>query len=328
MSYKVSIIVPVYNTADYLEECINSLLNQNYLDTEILIVDDGSTDNSWEILKQITFGHNHIKLFRKENGGQGSARNLALDHAEGEYVLFVDSDDWISKDMCKILLQNLCSNEVDILCFNYNLVYQGEIIQKHRITENDIWIGTEGLDAFFRGKITGHACNKLYRRDIIKSNRIIFNNEKRLYEDLLFSIQVLTYAKVVQRIPDAPYYYRIRSHSSTQSFDIRMLDQLVMLDKAIDFMKSIGNYRIFHDQIRRMISVSYVDIMIRSFNADTKTLEINKSLIRWREQVKIKYLSLKYVIIFLCSNVSISLAKWVSEKLISGLYSKIVVNRQ
>lgn len=328
MSCKVSIIVPVYNTEQYLCQCIDSLLNQTLQEIEILVVDDGSTDNSWELLKEISSRTDKIKLFRKENGGQGSARNLALDQATGEYVLFVDSDDWVSLEMCDILLQSLNYDEVDVLCFNYHLVYSEKIIRKNRISENGVWIGDKGLKAFFTGEITGHVCNKLYKRSLIELNKMRFRTDKKLYEDLLFTIQVLSYAKIVQYISYAPYFYRIRSNSSTQLVDIRMLDQLVMLDKAIAFMKNIGNYYRFQHHVDKMISTSYVDILIRSFTSNSQQTTLYKALNFWNSRVKIKHLNLKYLIVFLCSQISKPLAKWVYEKLITGLYSKIVLNSQ
>jgi len=327
MNYKISIIVPVYNTAEYLEECIRSLIFQTLPEIEILLVDDGSTDNSWEILYRLSCGNNRIKLFKEENAGQGSARNLALDNASGEYILFVDSDDWISVDMGELLLQSLNSVEVDVLCFNYNLVYSGEVVQKNRITEYGIWTGDETLDAFFMGRITGHACNKLYKRSLIELSGIRFSTDKRLYEDLLFTVQILSYAKIVQYIPDAPYFYRIRTQSSTQSFDIRMLDQLIMLDRAIDFMKGFGNYSKFQNVISRMYSVGYVDILIRSFRANTYQPILYRSLSSWRGQVKLKFLSWKYKIIYLASEISNLFAKWVYIKLISDLYARIALFR-
>lgn len=325
MQDKISIIVPVFNTADYLETCIGSLIYQTYREIEILIIDDGSTDNSWEVLQRIAEGHDNIFLFRTENSGQGFARNLALEKTSGDYILFVDSDDWISLDMCEVLIRRLSSNDVDVLCFNYNLVYPDKFVTKDIIKDYGHWIGEECLEAFFNSKLTGHACNKLYKRSFLIFNKIRFLTDKRLYEDLPFSIKVLSYSKVIQYIADAPYYYRIRPSSSTQTFDLRMLDQLIMLDKSVEFMSDFGNYNRFKDGMSRMYSNGYVDILIRGFNADIKQINFSKRLKPWRIKVNLGFLNWKYRIIFIASLISHRLANWTYSVVISNIYPRLFI---
>ena len=129
---KVSVIVPVYNTSNYLEKCITSLLNQTLQDIEIIMVNDGSLDNSREIIEEFQKKDNRILLFNKENGGQASARNLGLSKATGEYVAFLDSDDYISPVMYEQLYNKAKSMDYDIVLCNYYLDYNGEIKENHK----------------------------------------------------------------------------------------------------------------------------------------------------------------------------------------------------
>lgn len=328
MDTKISIIVPVFNTAEYIEQCINSLTSQTFQDIEILIVDDGSTDNSWEKLEGMSLEFPQIRLFRKSNGGQGSARNLALDNAQGNYVLFVDSDDWVEPNTCEILTKSLVSDEVDILCFNYNLAYHYRVVPKRIISEPGIWNNGGGLDALFNDKMTGHACNKLYKRSLIESNHIRFSEDKVLFEDLLFTIKVFSYASKVQFAPISPYFYRIRPDSSTQSIDSRLIDQLVMWNRAAEFMKGYGNYEKYQNQVSRMLSISYMDILTRFLQASPFSKIQYQALLPWRNVVKIDHLSLKYKIVFLASLIDYKIAKWSYNKLIIGLYPKLFLRRQ
>ena len=115
----ISIIVPVYNVEKYLEQCLESLLNQTYKNIEIIVVNDGSTDQSLDILKKYSFKDNRIKLYSQKNQGISAARNTALEHINGKYVMFVDSDDWIEINTCEIALHEMKKNDSDIVMWAY-----------------------------------------------------------------------------------------------------------------------------------------------------------------------------------------------------------------
>ena len=122
MNPEISIIVPVYNVEKYLKRCIDSILNQSFTDFELILVDDGSTDNSGKIIDEYALKDKRIKVIHKENGGQGSARNRGLDIAKGNYIGFVDSDDWIHKDMYKCMYQIINEDNTDIVQIGHNTV--------------------------------------------------------------------------------------------------------------------------------------------------------------------------------------------------------------
>lgn len=119
---KISIIVPIYNVEKYLKRCVESLLNQDYRDIEIILVDDGSPDNSGKICEEYAKSDSRIKVIHKKNGGLSDARNTGVQEAEGDYILFVDADDTLNKSACKELVEIICKYNADIVCFNLNLI--------------------------------------------------------------------------------------------------------------------------------------------------------------------------------------------------------------
>jgi len=187
----ISIIVPVYNVDKYLDECIKSIINQTYENLEVILIDDGSTDDSGKICDKWKANDKRIKVIHKKNGGVSSARNLGLENANGEYIGFVDGDDTISDNMFEILYNNMIKNDADISMCNYNIVRNGNITyHKHNI-ENDLLI-IEDKNTFYdllnRDYYKGYLWNKLFKKNIIKYNK--FDEEIHMCEDLLFVAQI------------------------------------------------------------------------------------------------------------------------------------------
>ena len=130
MSSKVSIIVPVYNSSDVLCECVNSLINQDYENIEIILVDDGSTDNSGEICDSFQEKDKRVKVIHKKNEGQSAARNLGIQESSGDYVMFIDSDDWLDLDAVSTLVSYADENDLDVTRFNYIREFESKSIPK------------------------------------------------------------------------------------------------------------------------------------------------------------------------------------------------------
>ena len=122
----ISVIVPIYNVEKYINRCIDSIIEQTYTNLEIILVDDGSTDNSGSICDEYAKKDNRIKVIHKENGGVSSARNVGLDTAIGQYITFVDSDDYIEKKYCEILLKTLKKQKADCVACGYNRIYKNK----------------------------------------------------------------------------------------------------------------------------------------------------------------------------------------------------------
>lgn len=182
----ISIIVPIYNVENYLEKCLCSICNQSYSNLEILLIDDGSNDRSAEICDEYTIKDRRIRVIHQENKGEAGARNKGLYEAKGEYIGFVDSDDYIEPTMFEELFMMLNSYEADIAACSY--VYENEkkeIINKCCMNEA-IWRGQDSLLWFFRFKIIGGVCNKLLKKSIIDNFKLKFDISIKHGPDLNF----------------------------------------------------------------------------------------------------------------------------------------------
>ena len=226
---KLSIIVPVYNTAGYLEQCVNSLLAQTIPenDYEILLVNDGSIDNSLEVMQRfLAENPDVIEIIDTENGGQGRARNLALDVAQGDYIGFADSDDWAAEDMFARLLDAAERENADIaVCNFYSVSDSGQTIMNARPQGTDI-------------SAAGSVWNKIFRRSLIGDIRF---PEGVWYEDFSFSAKLLLSSRKTVFLEEPLYYYRA-SHSSTMRNQnaLKNLDILTVMDDVAAFAGEDG----------------------------------------------------------------------------------------
>ena len=203
---KLSIIVPVYNVEEYLEECLESLVNQDYSKYEIIVVNDGSTDNSLKIAKKYEKKYQKlIKVYDKENGGLSSARNFGIKHAKGKYLFFVDSDDYILPNSLNILDKYL-KEENDIIEFPY-MIGDGEHSEFLKTFNKDI-------KDIYKRMLTGSpgATNKICKKELFIKNNITFL-EGVYYEDLATMPKLALYAKKIEFLDEPLYFYRVRPNS-------------------------------------------------------------------------------------------------------------------
>lgn len=201
---KVSIVVPVYNTSKYLEECVNSILSQSYEDTEIVLVDDGSTDNSGELCDALAKRDARIRSCHKPNGGLSSARNYGIDHSEGECIAFVDSDDVIDRDMIKVLAENMQSNQADMSGMEY-LEFFDKLPEVNR--KNKIKRITKNLQGYIlQNNRLYCSVRYLYKRDLLENIR--FDESIKLGEDQDFIFRYSENVKVLVTSDYNGYFYR------------------------------------------------------------------------------------------------------------------------
>lgn len=224
MAPYISVILPVYNVAAYLERCMDSILSQSFKDYEIVLVDDGSTDASGQICDGYAEKYPNIRVIHKLNGGLASARNAGLELAEGEYVWWVDSDDWIEPGALEQLHKASCENMPDIVKFHYFRVEKEpqEILCN---IEPGEYVGKDALGklldkAFYTtGKYLLSACFHMYRRSFLKRTNVTFIPEKRVgSEDYLFNLCVLPMAQSVCVLAVPLYSYFLREGSLTQTY--------------------------------------------------------------------------------------------------------------
>ena len=184
----ISVIVPVYNTEKYLDRCIQSVLAQTYTNWELLLIDDGSTDSSGTICDQYAAEDNRIRVFHKENGGVSSARNLGLDNAKGEWITFVDSDDWVEPSMLKELLAIALDNDADYvycdLLFDfgqYQKYYNAATYaSEHRTMLKNFIISTWSI-----------ICTSLVKAEIYNNHNLRFSQSYTYCEDFLFAVKTM-----------------------------------------------------------------------------------------------------------------------------------------
>ncbi len=234
---KVSIIVPVYNVEKYLDKCLNSLVNQTLEDIEIIVINDGSTDNSQNIIdKYVKKYPNKIKSFIKENGGQGSARNYGLKYATGEYIGYVDSDDYVNFDMFEKMYNKAKIENSDVVICGTNVVsIEGNLLKR----EPSVVYNNLTLDLLL-GKLA--VWNKIYRKDLIIKNNILFRS-KVWYEDVDFTVKVIFDNLQISFVNEELYNYLLRPGSTMNNSNIsKNLEIIDSFNEAIKYLKSNNLY--------------------------------------------------------------------------------------
>ncbi|MCR8635389.1 glycosyltransferase [Paenibacillus radicis (ex Xue et al. 2023)] len=220
--YKVSVIIPVYNADAYISECIESLLNQTLQECEFIFINDGSTDNSRQIIESYMNSSTRIKLINQANQGVSIARNRGLQIAAGEYTGFVDADDYIKPDMYETLYNAAKQGDCDVVISNFEGELDGHRVSyKYLFPDNVVlpraYIEEEMLPYFIKTDNLNTACNKIYRQQIIKEHNLSFPEKVALGEDGMFNMLFFSYALNMKYIDYSGYYYREVAGSATRN---------------------------------------------------------------------------------------------------------------
>ena len=243
----LSVIVPVYNVSKFIKPCLNSILFQTYSDFEVLLVDDGSTDDSGEICDEYAERDIRIKVFHKKNGGVSSARNFGLNHAKGEFVCFVDADDIIPRDCLKNLTTNLLEN-VDMVFGGIQKFSEESDCIERISTESKTFLDKSGCLDLFLPPVNSESdwhrylYNRIYRRTIIEKNNIRFNTRIHYKEDGLFVVQYICSCRQgFIYIPEIVYYYRQNNQgamlSLKKTFNKRLLTNVDAHGKILSTLR-------------------------------------------------------------------------------------------
>ena len=219
MNPAVSIIVPVYNAETALRRCIESILHQSCADFELLLVDDGSKDDSGAICDEYAAKDSRIRVFHKENGGVSAARNLALDVARGKYLQFLDSDDWVVPDATHLLLRAAEEHGADLVISDFYRVVGERVSVKGDIEEDRVLSREEYAEHMMANPADfyyGVLWNKLYRRDIVQDHRIRMDEEISWCEDFLFNLEYIRFARRFYAL-NVPLYYYVKTKGSLAS---------------------------------------------------------------------------------------------------------------
>lgn len=212
---RFSICVPVYNVEKYLYECVESVLNQSYGMFELILVDDGSTDGSYQICKEYQSKDNRVNAFTKKNGGQISAREFAFEHASGDIILCLDSDDYLEKNALEILNGYFVNEKPDCIYFNWQRTSNGIILNSKKEitlkeTLNDL---SEILKRVCTNYYYNSMCIKAFKKKLLPKQKLIDFYKVRRAEDLIQTLGILESAKSVLFIPDILYNYRVNLQS-------------------------------------------------------------------------------------------------------------------
>ena len=313
----VSIIVPVYNGEAFFKRCLNSLFNQTYKKIEIIVVNDGSKDNSKKILNECSKNDSRLKIINQKNSGVSVARNRGISEANGEYLMFVDADDWISLETVETCIKEIKENSLvrfmmqyaddDALLDVYPCIYndKNETVSSKQLFEDIISY-----------KVGGHCVYYLYRADIIKNNKIIFPIEIKYCEDLCFVLNVLKHSQTVKIIPNAFYKYYTNFNSATleSQSKIRNLQSLPKLRKKVieifpaeNKQKYINLYNqtllsLLLDYYSNFSNLNYKEFkrnvkeIDRMINPMIKEIGENKFNIKWRVFIKLNILNWTFLL--------------------------------
>ena len=216
----ISIIVPVYNVANYLEQCLTSIAAQSYASFECILVDDGSSDESGRLCDEWVEKDSRFRVVHQPNQGVSTARNNGLLHASGEYITFIDSDDWVDMDYLQAMVDGLQGNEqADIVVSGliYEMIASNEQKKSFPARTTVFTLDREHMSDlldltkkfFFFGP-----CNKLFKKSLLREHHILFDKSCSYGEDLFFNYQYLNYVKIISSVAEAHYHYRITGHGT------------------------------------------------------------------------------------------------------------------
>lgn len=322
---KVSVIVPVYNVENYLVKCLDSLVNQTLKEIEIIVVNDGSPDNSQKIIdKYVKKYPQKIKSFIKDNGGLGSARNYGLKYAKGEYIAFVDSDDFADLNMLEEMFNLAQKDNSDVVICSNNLMDESYNILK---VESAI-LNPKINNDLIKYKLA--VWNKLYKKELLFNNKIQFRPNV-WYEDVDFTTKVMTITKKISFIDKPLYNYLLRKGSIMNNSNLeRNLEIFYSFDEIIKFCKINKIYKKYYSEIEYLCIYNIyicgiVRIIRTNDNMKSKKLIINKYKNYLNENFKnfkrnkyLSFMNIKHKFIYKLINFKLYALIYISFKLKSS----------
>ena len=262
----ISIVVPVYKVEKYLEKCVKSILKQTYTNLEIILVDDGSPDKCGQLCDELAKTDNRIKVFHKANGGLSDARNYGVERANGEYIGFVDSDDYIHENMYEELYKAIKKSGTFIAECGVTRVYKNILRPHYEGEDYFLVLDREGyLKEYLENKrLYGSAWCKLIHKDLAK--KIKFPTGK-IYEDAFYTLELLKNVDKYTLISGNYYYYYIRENSiTTRPFSSKDMDYIEIMNQIEDY--TLSNFPTFKEQLLVRLSFAYISIFNQLLEVD------------------------------------------------------------
>ena len=301
----ISVIIPVYNVERYLERCVNSIINQTYKDLEIILVDDGSSDNSSQMCDDFIKKDSRVRCIHKKNGGLSSARNAGLDIASGEYIGFVDSDDFVEPTMYEKMLDLLISENCDLVeCATNFLCRDGQKIFEKK--ENVVMPGKVALERHLDWKIRGkeyvpqvNVWSKLYKSVFWRERRF---PEGKIHEDYFFNCQAFYYANRVGFLQEGLYNYLTYNENSITNakFSVNDLYLINQYEFRMDFLKDKNEKKLYE-----MAKCEYYNLIIGllwkcRLSSLKEENDIRKKILKNKFDILMSRISIKRKIDYLC----------------------------
>ena len=274
MNELISVIVPVYNVEKYVEKCINSIMRQTYKNLEIMIVNDGATDNSRLVCEALAKKDKRIRLINKENGGLSDARNVGIDNANGKYISFIDSDDYVEENYVELLYNTIKQYDADVSIASHKVIYEKNIIDKST-GKKFCATSKEILEMLlYDNGIDTSAWGKLYKRELFKDIKFpkgrLFEDSATIYKLIDKSEKIAVYSKPV-------YNYIIRNDSiSNEKFSERKLDLITSTKEMTEYIRK--KYPELNKACNRRLMYAYLSTLTQLAKSKVKNKKIQNEL--------------------------------------------------
>ena len=290
MGEKISVIVPIYKVEEYLHRCIDSIINQTYTNLEIILVDDGSPDDCPMICDEYAKKDSRIRVVHKKNGGLSDARNAGIDIATGEYLMFIDSDDFVDVEMMESMMKNMIDNNVDMVVCNIKYVYEDREVVKYNQADR-ILDRYEAMEEYLKdGVVQAVAWNKLYKKSLINDMRYKVGKTN---EDEFFTYKVVDKTDKIYYNSRSFYNYIQRDSSIMGKYSIKRLDGVEASYERLNFIKE--KYPTLYEKEKK----TFVNLCIYSYQMILKEPNLDKdkqgrkTLNNYRKKIKFNKIELK-----------------------------------
>ncbi|MDR1738969.1 MAG: glycosyltransferase [Candidatus Symbiothrix sp.] len=321
---KVSVIIPIYNVENLIDRCLQSVVRQTYTDLEIIAVNDGSTDNSPNVIAQYAKTDARIVRVDKPNGGLSDARNAGMDVATGQYLCFLDGDDWWESDFVETMLRHLQQTDADLVCCNYVYVWDdGKRIEKRFLSGlPDVLPPKEALAAYLKQQILASVCIKIFKREICEQYQLRFP-KGALWEDLPFTMSYLLHSGSVGVIDRCLYnYYQNRTSISRATDSLNVLQWMQSALQCVE-MNEIAHPQEFRDENRCFITKAFIGLLVHSFKSRSQTTRetLRQEMYRYEKRISLRLLSRQEQLLIILYRVNYVLARQVFLQVYKKLQS-------
>lgn len=269
----VSIVVPAYNSEKYIVKCLNSLHEQSYDSIEILIINDGSTDQTQTVVENFIESDRRFLLINQENAGVSSARNVGIKLSKGKYLIFVDSDDYVTPDYVETLVSLMKQGNNELACADYSKVENGITYNQSKDTQKiDVLSRKDAINLLHNDHyFQGYLWNKIFLKSIITQNQIFFDPEIKIWEDMLFCLKYLIYAEKIVHINKSVYFYVNRAGSAMN--DKKIWNEYTQLKALEDMWKLVQPYNgIFKEFVRNYYANTLAGLLGKNARYNDKTM--------------------------------------------------------